>query len=148
MRSGYEEVPCKVCLAPFSRDKRTVKEFCSFKCKLFAWINVSGSDDCWNWTGKTNKGGYGLLHGSVKTETPKERLVHRHAWILKHGPIPAGLYILHSCDNRLCCNVNHMALGTKADNNADMYAKKRDCFSKGTIAWRPGGKGWCNPSQL
>ncbi len=34
--------------------------------------------------------------------------------------------VLHRCDRPACCNPDHLFLGTKADNNADMIAKGRD----------------------
>jgi hypothetical protein len=42
-----------------------------------------------------------------------------------HGPVPAGLFVLHHCDNRLCYNVDHLFLGTMQDNTDDMIAKGR-----------------------
>lgn len=52
-------------------------------------------------------------------------MAHRHAWEQAHGPIPAGLCVLHRCDNPPCINVDHLFLGTRADNNRDKWAKGR-----------------------
>lgn len=50
---------------------------------------------------------------------------HRRMWIRKNGPIPAGLFVLHKCDNNRCCNEEHLFLGTQAENIADAVAKGR-----------------------
>lgn len=50
---------------------------------------------------------------------------HRAAWIEENGPIPKGMCVCHACDNPPCINVEHLWLGTVADNNADMSAKGR-----------------------
>jgi hypothetical protein len=47
------------------------------------------------------------------------------AWMLTHGDIPDGLNVCHRCDVPLCCNPNHLFLGTQADNLADCRAKGR-----------------------
>lgn len=50
---------------------------------------------------------------------------HRYAWERAHGLIPAGLEVLHRCDNPPCCNVAHLFLGTNSLNREDMAKKWR-----------------------
>jgi HNH endonuclease len=51
---------------------------------------------------------------------------HRWAWEQKNGPIPPDTCIRHVvCSTPACTNVRHMALGSKADNSADMVRQNR-----------------------
>lgn len=84
------------------------------------WAYVKKTDKCWNWTGGTNKAGYGRI--SVK---PKVFLAHRVSYEIHKGKIRKGLFVLHSCDNPKCVNPKHLWLGTYQDNCDDMYKKGR-----------------------
>jgi len=82
---------------------------------------VSG---CWEWTGTVDKNGYGMM--AMKTGGKWAPMYsHRAAWTFSRGPIPAGLFVLHHCDNPLCCNPGHLFIGTQADNMRDMAEKGR-----------------------
>lgn len=53
------------------------------------------------------------------------RGVHRVAFELANGPIPEGLVVMHRCDNPPCVKLEHLTLGTVADNNLDRDRKGR-----------------------
>ena len=86
-----------------------------------------GPAACWTWGASCDPKGYGQFNqGNHVCEG-----AHIIAWELTHGPIPAGLCVLHRCDNPPCVNPAHLFLGTIADNNADMMAKGRHARGSG-----------------
>lgn len=84
------------------------------------WTKVDKSGECWLWIANRNWAGYGLFKREGKT-----RAAHREAWRAAHGDIPAGLQVLHRCDNRACVNPAHLFLGSQKDNIQDCIAKGR-----------------------
>jgi hypothetical protein len=84
------------------------------------WSKVDKSNECWNWTGRLNKNGYGQM--SIGNT---ELLTHRAAFILHNGSIESGMCVMHTCDNPQCCNPSHLKSGTHAENMADMKIKGR-----------------------
>lgn len=84
------------------------------------WKKVRKSKGCWTWTGTLFFSGYGLVHFCGRMV-----LAHRMSWELVKGEIPADMQVLHECDNRVCCNPDHLFLGTQADNIRDMHEKGR-----------------------
>lgn len=65
-------------------------------------------------------GGY----GQMKIEG-RDWLTHRAAFVCTQGAIPAGMWVLHKCDNRPCCEPSHLYLGDCKQNAADMVSRER-----------------------
>lgn len=90
--------------------------------RFWSKVDIKNDEECWNWQAGIQGKGY----GSFGIRRGRTQLAHRVAYFLKKGPIPVGLVVMHKCDNRLCCNPNHLKLGTIADNNRDAVAKGRN----------------------
>src|SRR6266436_3386291 len=84
---------------------------------------------CWLWTSCCMKNGYGVI--GKGREGKGMALAHRVAWMLHFGPIPEGMYICHRCDVKLCVRMDHLFLGTPADNSKDMISKGRNVREMG-----------------
>lgn len=81
-------------------------------------INENG---CWEWQSTLQKTGY----GKIQEWLHKSRLAHRAMYSLSVSPIPNGMYVLHSCDNRKCINPEHLWLGNHSENQKDKVSKGR-----------------------
>ena len=79
------------------------------------------SGDCLEWQGGKSGNGYGQIFVDGKCVG-----THRLAWVLANEcAIPDGLYVLHSCDNKICCEPAHLHLGTQLDNMREMRERGR-----------------------
>lgn len=85
------------------------------------WPKVAKGEGCWEWRAGKFPSGYGAFCFRGR----KAARAHRVAWILTNGEIPAGLLVLHRCDNRACVRPDHLFLGTNDDNMRDMVEKGR-----------------------
>ena len=66
---------------------------------------------CWNWGGLLGSS----WHGHIKA-FGKFVGCHRLSYELHNGAIPHGYEILHSCNNRVCINPDHLRIGTHKEN--------------------------------
>lgn len=132
------ETKCDTCGNIRLRRQRTNSNggfyrFCSVACRFQATAShlnpevfrsklISRDSGCLEWGGAITRHGYGqsYLAGEKKIQA------HRLAWIHAHGEIPEGLWILHHCDNRRCCNVEHLYAGTAQNNSDDMVRRGRN----------------------
>lgn len=88
---------------------------------------------CFIWLGAARGEGYGVVRlGSNLDGTRRLEGASRLMWKIVNGPIPEGKIICHRCDNPFCINLDHLFVGTFADNS-------QDCVKKGRLnhwAWR------------
>lgn len=87
-------------------------------------LTVTG---CMEFTGgERNSQGYGCIEMRGRTSRQHRRCAaHRAAYAMTWGECPAGLDLLHSCDNPKCVNPQHLRLGTHLENMQDMAQKGR-----------------------
>lgn len=106
----------------------------TFHDRVRAGTVINEQTSCWEWTGHKDECGYGRIQRG-------SRLVrlHRNAWEDEHGEIPEGMCVCHKCDNPCCINLDHLFLGTHADN-------MRDKAEKGRVRSIPFPLGEKNPS--
>jgi hypothetical protein len=70
------------------------------------------------------KSGYEQPYGMIRLRG-KMVSVHRVVYEAKHGPIPEGVQVLHTCDVRLCTNEDHLFAGDNESNILDKMVKDR-----------------------
>jgi len=88
------------------------------------WSHVTRTSECWQWSGETDKKGYGRIREQVDGKR-KWIKAHRVSWELHYGPIPPETKILHKCDNPPCTRPDHLFLGTDKTNAIDAVNKGR-----------------------
>lgn len=86
------------------------------------WARVQKTATCWVFTGaRCSAAG----HVHLTREDGSRVYAHRYSYEVHHGPIPAGLVVMHRCDVPACVNPDHLELGTQRDNIHDAIAKGR-----------------------
>jgi hypothetical protein len=91
--------------------------------RFWSNIDILGVDECWPYKLNACNNGYANFQLTILERS--KVLAHRVAWTTTYGNIPNDKLVLHKCDNRRCCNPNHLYIGTHSDNNLDAYARNR-----------------------
>jgi hypothetical protein len=71
-----------------------------------------------------NAAGYGQIQSGGR-KNRRHWYAHRVVWEMAHGPVPDGMVVRHRCDNPPCVRLDHLLLGTNADNTRDMMERGR-----------------------
>ncbi len=104
----------------------------SVEARFWKKVDMIPFTTCHIWNASTYGFGYGRFHD----ENHKFWSAHRFAYQLKHGPIHIDMSVLHTCDNPLCVNTDHLYLGTYANNAQDREQRERGNHAKGTCHGR------------
>lgn len=88
-------------------------------------VNRQSGDECWEWLGDVDRGGYGIFswHG-LRTGAHELALSFTTGEKRRHG-----LDTCHSCDHPSCVNPAHLRFDTRKSNVADMHERGRGARS-------------------
>ena len=95
--------------------------------RFWSKVDINAPNGCWNWTGaRNNANGYGVLGGGRR----RAGIVyaHRLSYELHFGikpPPGRKIVVMHTCDNPICVNPDHLRLGSARDNTTDSWLKGR-----------------------
>ena len=120
---------CPNCKIKFLGKKRP---YCSSQC-CFLHQTIRNENGCLEWKGLLNIGGYGYF---TDYSIEKRVLSHRYSYKIYKGEISNKLHVCHKCDNRKCCEPDHLFLGTDKENMQDCKDKGRT--AKGDLVARRG----------
>lgn len=88
--------------------------------RFWSKVDIALGDGCWEWNAGCSGDGYGAFKVGGRQWGS-----HRYAYSQYVGFIPVGMKVCHRCDNPKCVRVDHLFLGTAADNMRDKAVKLR-----------------------
>lgn len=112
--------------SPRGQEERTMSRRRSIDRIMSHIEKIDGGHWIWTAKGRTglnNEYGGTRLNGKAMSS-------HRAVWIIHKGPIPKGAILLHQCEVKLCCNPDHLKLGTHKENTQEAIT------ARGGIHWQ------------
>lgn len=88
-------------------------------------VDIKGNTkECWNWTANISIYEYEYECSKFWFNNKMMR-TNRAAYMLSKGDIPNNMIVMHLCNNPICCNPNHLKLGTLSENSRYMVECNR-----------------------
>ncbi len=88
---------------------------------LSSRVKIDVSTGCWLWRGAVTDRGY----GKASWKQTHYRAHQLAALLYLNHVLGSGLSVCHHCDTPLCCNPDHLFIGTGKDNIQDAVRKRR-----------------------
>lgn len=107
------------------------------RSRSIIWPEADGG--CWEWTCSKTSDGYGRF-----TADNRSYYSHREAFKASGRRIPEGWTIDHLCQNKACCNPDHLSPVTRGENsrrarNAYWVAFMKNHFAARNVLQKIGG---------
>ena len=83
--------------------------------RIMKRVEIDPNTQCWNWTGPTSGSGRGGGYGRMSLDGHTVA-VHIVMFTNAYGFVPGRKQIDHKCNNRLCCNPEHLQMVTHKKN--------------------------------
>ena len=106
------------------------------------------SGGCWNWRGRINPDGYGVIKSSYRGEW-FGRVASRVMYCVKRGRVPDSFHVDHLCRNHRCVNPDHLEavepkVNTARGNNGEMETCVRNHSMSGdNLSVHGNGRRYC-----
>ena len=84
------------------------------------FVKSNEPDGCWVHHGSRGSHGYAQATWRNHLGEPRSETAHRVSWMIHHGAIPGGLWVLHRCNNKPCVRPDLLYLGTHKQNMDDV----------------------------
>lgn len=111
-------------------NKQIIDKDSKIKERFMRNIDKNGQNGCHIWKGSVIPiSGYGRMKIDGKATR-----AHRIAYVLFKGPISEDKIIMHSCNNKLCVNSDHLKEGTNTENSQQMVEEKRQVCGNAKLA--------------
>lgn len=98
----------------------TIREKNKSEIRFWRDVDKTSENGCHMWTGDVSVSGYGKFFYNGRTMS-----AHRVSLIVQGIDIPEGSIIMHTCNNKLCVNKEHLKIGTFLENSQYMVACNR-----------------------
>ena len=99
----------------------------SLRDRFWSHVDKKEPTECWEWNSKCKRS-YGWFR--VDMNKKRHEFIASRVALFLSGTSVKGLFALHSCDNPVCCNPNHLRAGTHKENMADMKLRGRSCLGR------------------
>lgn len=86
---------------------------------IWKYVSALEEGECWPYLGGRFGNGYGRFN--MKNTSYG---AHAIAYEVSSGPIPNGMVVMHKCNNKICCNPNHLVAGTILENTQHASASR------------------------
>jgi hypothetical protein len=99
---------CGMCGLPVREGRRFVR---GHNRKMQPRYTLDRATGCWLWDGRLLESGYGQYKDGGQVWQ-----AHVWFWVQRHGPVPLGRELDHTCRNRRCVNPDHLEPVTHVEN--------------------------------